>query len=54
MRVETERDELRRAIATAAGLDPDLINTLDTDYLGLLATLTDRQTDSQTSSQTAR
>ncbi|WP_285647126.1 hypothetical protein [Lentzea sp. NBRC 102530] len=54
VRVETERDELRRAIATAAGLDPDLINTLDTDYLGLLATLTDRQTDSQTSSQTAR
>jgi hypothetical protein len=54
VRVETERDELRRAIATAAGLDPDLICTLDTDYVALVNTLTDRQTDGQTSSQTVR
>lgn len=48
VRVETQRDELRRAIVAAAGLDPDLVCEADTDYLGLLNTLTDRQTESQT------
>jgi hypothetical protein len=42
VRVETQRDDLRRAIVAAAGLDPDLACELDTDYPGLLATLTDR------------
>lgn len=33
IRIETQRDELRRAICRAAGLDPDKVSEVDTDYL---------------------
>lgn len=36
VRMETQRDDLRTAIAMAAGVDPDQISEIDTDYEDLL------------------
>lgn len=39
IRMEAQRDELRHAIARAAGMDPDLSSDVDTDYVGLVSRL---------------